>query len=176
MRGTPRKARVPIITDASSLINLYHADALDWACALDKDSLLVTPLVLGECDVFSAGKLMHLQSAGKIEFLNDSEIPADTFLSLLSEYGLGDGETESIAAAAALNLPFCCDDKRARNVAKIILGDANIIGSMRILRWCVEREVIACTTAYESFVAMKNAGGFLPDMEASFFCAELDGC
>lgn len=167
---------MPFIIDASSLINLHHADALESACSVDGKDLLITPLVLGECNVPCASKLMQLNAAGRVQFIDDSVIPADLFLSLLNDYGLGDGETESIAASTVLKLPFCCDDRRARNLAKSILGEDNVFGSLRLLRWCVEGGILACATAHASFESMKQAGGFLPNMEASFFCANVAGC
>lgn len=167
---------MPFITDASSLINLYHADALDIVCNIHGVSIIITPLVLGECNPSCAEKIFEISELGKIEFVTDENIPTDIFLSMLQEYKLGDGETESIAVAKHLNLSFCCDDRKARNLAKSLLGSNNVIGSLRLLKWAVEGKLIDCNRAFTFFEIMKDAGGFLPNTDAAFFCRGDENC
>lgn len=168
--GIQGMAKVPFIIDASSIINLFNADALSIACEIHDEPLLVTPLVLGECNILCASKIFELEAAGKINLINDDDVPTDLFLEILNAYQLGDGETEVIALASQLGLPICCDDKRARNLAKQLLGIENVIGSLTLLKWSVEVDLVQCKVAYNCYQAMRNAGGFLPKLEDTFFC------
>jgi predicted nucleic acid-binding protein len=101
-------------------------------------------------------------------------VPAPRVLELLAGHGLGEGETEAIAACEALGYMLCSDDKPARDLGVSLLGAPRVLGSIRLLRWCVEEKLVECTAAFSMFAVMKQSGGFLPKMEQSFFCAGED--
>jgi predicted nucleic acid-binding protein len=162
--------------DASSVINLNNAGAFELACRLTRCKLWLSPIVVGECDPRSASIVAVLREAGIISFVNTSEVPGGLYLDLLSKHRLGEGETECIAVCAALGYALCSDDRRAREVGGYMLGAERVIGSLRILRWCVEERLVACNIAYDRFLEMVKLGGFLPPTPEAFFCDPVLGC
>ena len=167
---------VNYLIDASSVINLQNADAIDIVCRLRRCHFWLSPLVVGECEPTCAARLFKFQIDGALHFVDDSQIPTDLFLTLLAEHELGEGETESIAVCHALDYDFCSDDKQARLLGQKVLGSARVIGSMRLLRWCVEVGIVDCSEALRLFRAMHTAGGFLPQTNRSYFCAGQQTC
>lgn len=163
-----------MIVDSSSLINLFNADALEIFCAINRCSFFVPPLVMGECDGQCAEALLSLREHGCLDFIDDTSVDADNYIELLDRLRLGAGETECIAVATTSHdIAICCDDLRARNKATDVLGADRVIGSMRLLRWCVEDTILKCDEAYKAFNVMREKGGFLPDITQSFFCGNV---
>lgn len=156
--------------DSSSLINLSNAGILDRILTLECCNFFVTPLVIGECNGDCSIALVYAREKGIIKFLNDNEIDADYFLNLLDQLQLGVGETECIAAALNGQYLICCDDRKARSTASNLIGPSRVIGTIRLLRWCVEEQIYDCTQAFSHFRRMKNLGGFLPEIEQNYFC------
>jgi len=163
-----------IVLDASSVINLHNVAALDAACHLARCRFWLTPLVVGECQASCAAKLLELKAVDAVGFVDDTTVPTELFLRLLATYQLGEGETEAISVCEVLGYDLCCDDRAARRLAKAILGEERVIGSIRVLRWCVEEAFLDCTVAFSLFEGIRMAGGFLPRVARPFFC-EGDG-
>lgn len=159
-----------IILDACSVINLVNAAGLAACSELERCKLYVGPIVFGECSEGSAQELVSLINSGHIVQLPDDEIPIDIFLDMLTEHNLGEGETECIAGASLSDFIVCSDDGRARHVGRTILGQDRVVGSARLLKWCVEEEILICTEARTHFSIMKDMGGFLPTLSDAFFC------
>lgn len=159
-----------IILDACSVINLVNAAGLAACAELERCKLYVGPIVFGECSEGSAQELVSLINSGQILQLPDHEIPIDIFLDMLTEHNLGEGETECIAGASLSDFIVCSDDGRARHVGRTILGQNRVVGSARLLKWCVEEEILICTEARTHFSIMKDMGGFLPTLSHAFFC------
>ena len=164
------------VIDACSLINLNNADSLDAACQLRGCDLWVSPIVIGECQPTCAATIMRLHNGGQLHVIDDNQIPSNIFLDLLFEYQLGDGETEAVAAARHCGFGLCCDDRQARNLGKKILGTDKVVGSLHILKLCVEEDLFNCSRASELLTSMQAAGGFLPSMSNSYFCGGVPGC
>lgn len=156
--------------DSSSIINLFNAGALALLCRLEEHEFCVSPMVVGECHGDCAAVLVQLRDEGCLTFIDDDVVDADQYLALLDVHGLGAGETECMAVAAADDYGVCCDDWKARQAAKNLIGEEKIVGSLRLLQWCVQGLVIDCEQAFVAFLSMKEMGGFLPDMPQSFFC------
>lgn len=159
-----------IILDACSVINLVNAAGLAACAELERCKLYVGPIVFGECSEGSAQELVSLINSGHIHQLADDEIPIDIFLDMLTEHNLGEGETECIAGASLSDFIVCSDDGRARHIGRTVLGANKVVGSARLLKWCVEEEILICTQASTHFSTMKNMGGFLPTLSDAFFC------
>lgn len=160
-----------VLVDSSSVINLFNAEVLHLFCALDRCEFYVPPLVVGECDEPCAAELVTLREAGCLKFVDDTDVDGDYYLELLEAHGLGAGETECITIAAlADEYSICCDDKKARATADDVIGADRVIGTLRLLRWCVEDALIDCGQAFGTFNVMKDKGGFLPETPQSFFC------
>ena len=172
MSGWP----VNVIIDACSIINLSNADALDVTCRLARCHFWVCPGVIIECRAELAARLFALNAEGVIGFITDEEMPATRVLELLDQYGLGAGETESIAACEARDYALCSDDGPARRLAGQLLGPPRVTGSLRLLRWCVEEQLVQCEVAFRLFGIMLSRGGFLPAMRQDFFCAGTPSC
>lgn len=158
------------LLDSSSVINLFNADALDIACNLKRCRFWLAPMVVSECQVGSASRIIELQSSNAVGFLDDNIVPTDLFFDLLTTHELGNGETECIALCKVSGYSICCDDRKARGLAQSILGTNRVIGTIRVLRWCVEERLIDCQQAFGLFRKMKAAGGFLPATRPDFFC------
>jgi predicted nucleic acid-binding protein len=75
-----------------------------------------------------------------------------------------------MAVAASDDYGVCCDDRKAREAAADIVGQERVIGTLRLLQWCVQKVVMDCSVAFSAFTIMKEKGGFLPDTAQSFFC------
>ena len=161
-----------VLIDACSLINLTNAGALSSVLSLNGYRLAVGPLVLGECHGDAASEIAAAYSANLLDLMDSDHVPVDHYLELLDLHDLGEGETECIAVAnITAGSIICCDDRRARRIAKQHLGAARVIGSLRLLKWCVDEEILNCDEAHAFFLAMRAAGGFLPVMEHDFFCS-----
>lgn len=165
-----------IVTDTCSLINFCNADALSIVCKLQGHRFFVSSGVLGECRPQTAAEVIRLKAAGKLDFIDDDDIPAAQVLDLLATQRLGVGEIEAIAACESLSLSLCSDDGPARKLATRILGKQRVVGSIRVLRWCVEESIISCDAAFGIFETMVACGGFLPPTEHSFFCPGIAAC
>lgn len=116
---------------------------------------------------------MELSERGLINLIEENTLPLENFLELMETSPLGDGEIECIALANLLNMGVCSDDRKARLLASAHRGEQNVIGSIRLLRWCVEAEIITCTNAFEIFQNMLESGGFLPQTSQDFFCLDV---
>jgi len=160
------------VLDSSSIINLFNAGALGLLCQLEQHDFFVPPMVLGECHGDCAVDLIALRGEGCISFIDDDVVDADQYLALLQQYRLGAGETECMALAATADYNICCDDRRAREATADLIGEQKVVGSLRLLRWCVESLVIDCGAAFTAFQTMRQRGGFLPETPQSFFCGE----
>jgi len=160
------------VLDSSSVINLHNAGVLPLLCQLDEHSFFVPPLVVGECHGECAVELIALRDEGCLTFLDDDVVDADTYLTLLEAHRLGAGETECMAVASSDAFNICCDDRKARESAAQMIGRDRVIGTLRLLQWCVHGLIIDCAAAFHAFVTMKGMGGFLPDTPRSFFCRE----
>jgi predicted nucleic acid-binding protein len=160
-----------LIIDASSIINLHNAKALDLVTGLDEHTFWVSPLVVGECEPTCAAELLQLQGQGLVGFVEPNEISSDTYLDLLNQHELGEGETECIALAMKRPYAFCCDDRKARQVATAILGSDKVIGSLRLLKWSVTANLLGAADAVGMYEAMKTAGGFLPEIPEGWFAS-----
>ena len=156
--------------DSSSVINLFNGGALTLLCQLDDYEFFVPPMVVGECHGECAAELIILRDQGCLSFIDDDGVDADQYLALLEVHRLGAGETECMAVAAADDYHICCDDRKAREAASVVVGAGRVIGSLRLLKWCVAKLVIDCGTAFDAFQVMRDRGGFLPETPQSFFC------
>ncbi len=101
--------------------------------------------------------------------INDEEVTASNFLALLQQYSLGDGETESLTFSQSLGYMICTDDKRARLVSAELLGNGRVIGSLGLLKRAVQQQLLTASEAFNAYQKMKTAGGFLPEIDLSFF-------
>lgn len=134
---------------------------------------MVGPIVVGESgsQIESA-----LRASDASTFIDGTELSADDYLSLLSDHRLGEGETEALAIARQYGALLCSDDQKARKVGKKLLGEDRVIGSLRLMRWCVEEDICKCAQAFEASVAMRAHGGFIPELPQEFFCEAVPGC
>ncbi len=161
------------VIDACSLINLQNGGGLPLVLQLGRSSLQVGPIVVGEIgtEIEEA-----LRASGAATFVDDSDVPAAAYLTLLGKHHLGEGETEALVLAQKHGFTLCSDDRKAREVGKKLLGEDRVIGSLRLMRWCVEEDICKCTRAYETSVAMREHGGFVPALPQEFFCEAAADC
>ena len=169
-----RNARptVAIAIDASSLINLANANALELALALPEYEFLISPVVAGECHAECIAEVVRLKEKYEhIILVDDNQIDAELYLDFLQQYELGEGETECIALCTSGGHLLCCDDRKARYVASTIIGSGRVLGSLRLLKWAVDCGLTSAENAHRVYLDMKLAGGFLPNIENDWFGA-----
>lgn len=162
--------------DACSAINLYNAEALESVCMIPNIRIFISNSAKSECKYGCETQISKLIADGLIQNIEDSAIPVSHFLEIKAAYGLGDGETESIVACQALGYTLISDDGAARKIGIATLGQARVIGSIRLLRLGVEFNLFDCAQAFLRFKIMVAAGGFLPQVSHGFFCDKLPGC
>jgi predicted nucleic acid-binding protein len=63
----------------------------------------------------------------------------------------------------------CTDDKKARTVAKSIVGADRVIGSIGLLKQAVTCGLLSPDEAYMAYKKMVAAGGFLPEIQLDYF-------
>lgn len=158
--------------DACSVINLINCNQLESCCNIPHLTFYIGYSVYDEvCKIESQKAVLddHIAQGTIVLFENDIEI--DTLSELYKKYALGDGETEAIAIAMQNNMIVCCDDRKARNAAAKELGGTKVVGSLTLLKNAVEASIIKCTKAFDSYIDMKDKGGFLPSsIDNHFFC------
>ena len=64
---------------------------------------------------------------------------------------------------------FCFNEIKARHIGEELLGEGRVVGSLRLLKWCVVQEPANAEMAFNFYEAMRNAGGFLPDITVKWF-------
>ena len=119
--------------DACSLINLRKGGVLDVVLKLEDHEFSVEGFV----DEESGSFLQPYYEQGLLTKLSDEKVPSSAFSALLSHYDLGFGETECIAFEAMDDICVCSDDLKARKAARSELGDGRVIGTLFLLRECV---------------------------------------
>jgi len=158
-----------IILDASSAINLVHGEVLGAVLRLPGYTFCIGPQVLEECEG-EAEELRAAVAQGRLTQLDDSQLSGSSFVELLEEYGLGLGETECLAFALRdQRLSFSSDDRKARATGKAILGGARVLGTLFLLRECVQHHLLTSEAARTAYDQMIERGGFLPDLPTDYF-------
>lgn len=160
-----------LLIDACAVINLYNCGKLAIVCELPDTEIWLSPIVVAECGLGCAAEIISLHAAGRVKYVPDGEISPDRFLELVAAHDIGDGELESIAVCEATDRLFCTDDAAARRLATNLLGPANVMGSLRLLKLAVAAALLKCTDAFAGYAEMRDSGGFLPQLEADFFCS-----
>ena len=158
-----------IVFDACVIINLVNGSVFDTVLNLSGDGFFVGSQASGECGEVTSSFLRQAIQTGKVTLINDDEVTASSFLALLEQYGLGDGETESLTFSQSLGYMICTDDKRARLVSAEVLGNDRVIGSLGFLKRAVQQQLLTASEAFAAYQKMKSAGGFLPEIDLSFF-------
>lgn len=149
--------------DACALFNLSNGGVLTHALALPASDFLICTAVQRETPTIKETLQLFAQ-AGALHHIDDNAISASQFLEIKEKYNLGDGETECIVFAMNNSCMLVFDDRAARKVASRIIGSKRVTGSIGILCACVSHSLLTKNDAYEAYIAMKNMGGFLPEM------------
>ena len=152
-----------MIFDASSLLNLANGDVLETVLSLPNVIPRVGPQARGECASIEA-RLDALIAARKFFLLDDENMPAALFVSLLERYGLGAGETECLTFALQTDDIVCCDDRHARSMIARELGQERVIGTLALLVQNIREELLTVENALAAYQQMRSRGGFLPDL------------
>jgi predicted nucleic acid-binding protein len=161
-----------IILDACTIINLLNGQVLQDILSIPQIGIYIGDnFVDKEISLNLSQKIIveSLIDAQKIVLL-ESDITLSEFTQLKKRYDLGNGETECIALCKKHGYYVATDDWKARNAAAIELGDSKVIGSLFLLRETVRKKIISCSTAKQSYLLMKQRGGFLPKIDEEYFC------
>jgi predicted nucleic acid-binding protein len=126
-------------------------------------------LVYSECSPDFDAKIRGALGSSKLTLLDDNEATSSVFLDLLERFGLGDGETECLAFSVGTDFGVCSDDRKARQISESIIGKEKVTGSLGLLREAVHLGLVTADEAFQTYIKMKTAGGFLPDINLAFF-------
>jgi len=161
-----------LIFDASSLINLINGEGFDVVLTIQDHQFYLGPLVYSECGPDCEAKIKGAFDNNKLTLLNDNETTSSVFLDLLQRFRLGEGETECLAFSVGTDFGICSDDRRARQISESIIGKEKVTGSLGLLREAVQVGIVTAEEAFQTYIRMKAAGGFLPDIDLVFFWNE----
>lgn len=158
-----------IVVDASCLINLINGEVLDAVLTVPNHEYSIGPLVYEECKGLHRTALDREIVNGRLVLIDDSQVSAARFASLLRQYSLGDGETECLLLSFDFAYSMACDDRKARSVAQIHLDPSAVTGSLGLLRDAVRERILNPHEAIQAYKKMISAGAFLPQVDLSFF-------
>jgi predicted nucleic acid-binding protein len=159
---------VKVIIDASTLLNLTNGDVLELALALPQDDFFVSAEVRKESKTIAA-LIDELNIVGLLHFVDDDAISVDELGSSMAAWELGAGECECILAAKLDGSTVACDDYKARIRIQTELGRDRLSGSIGILASLVVAGLLSSGNAFQSYLRMRDAGGFLPALAAEYF-------
>lgn len=152
------------ILDASTLLNLANGEVLSKVLRLPGATFQVSAVVRDESRTI-AQAIDAAVEAGRLALVDDKLISVARFLRAKAEWGLDNGETECILAAAELGCSVACDDKAARKVISNALGEARLTGSIGLLREAVKAGLLTQAEAFAAYRLMRERGGFLPEIK-----------
>jgi predicted nucleic acid-binding protein len=158
-----------IIFDASSLINLINGGVFDTVLTIQAHQFYLGPLVYSECGTDFGIKIGEALATNKLALLDDSRANGSVFLDLMEQFRLGEGETECLALSLGTDFGICSDDRKARRVCELRLGRERVTGSLGLLREAVQLGLLTAEEAIRIYIKMKVAGGFLPEIDVTFF-------
>ncbi len=157
-----------IVTDACCLINLIAGGCIEAVLRLPECRFLVAPVVLEECARHRQVAEREI-AAGALGLIASDDVLGDRFLELL-DYGLGQGETESIALCEHYShYTFASDDKRARAVGCELLGEERVTGTLGLLQRAIAADRASAGEAVAWVETMRKAGAYLPPVNEGFF-------
>lgn len=163
-----------ICFDSCSLINLLNCNKLNEVLNIPNYVFYLGHSAYDElCKVDDQClKINKLLDSGSLLLYKD-DIDVLRLEELFNLYGLGDGETEAILICSKENFKICCDDRLARKMSVEEIGNGNVMGSLRLLKFAVIHNIIECTDAFASYIDMIYKGGFLPkNIGNHFFCID----
>jgi predicted nucleic acid-binding protein len=159
---------VIIVLDACTLINLANGESLSAVLDLPDANFLLSTLVRRESKTVAAA-LDDILPHPKLTPIDDEELPAKRFLELKDRFKLGDGETECLLTAEIKGCKIACDDYAARKAAERLFGKGSLTGSIGLLSKAVQCSIYTPERAFSCYCLMKERGGFLPNLSASYF-------
>jgi predicted nucleic acid-binding protein len=127
------------------------------------------PLVYSECGTDCGIKIQEAVTNNNLTLLDDSGVKSSMFLELIERFRLGEGETECLALSMGTDFQICSDDRKARRICEIQIGEKRVTGSLGILREAVHLGLLTAEDAIQSYYKMKLGGGFLPNIDVTFF-------
>lgn len=165
---------INISLDSCSIINLINCNQLENILNIPNHKFYISNSVLKELyEVESQKTLLERYLSSELISIYEYEVEIDIYQRLFSEYDLGDGEIEALAICimGGNSFKMCCDDKKARLMSSKEIGSDNVIGSLTLLKRCVDASIIKCSDAFVSYIEMIAHGGFLPkNIRNHFFC------
>lgn len=157
------------VLDTSVLVNCSNGGVLAIVFKISSRTFVIPPAVASEFQAGDIAALREAGNAGRVMILNDADVPGALYLQLLSEWGLGEGETECIAFASHAGVAFAADDRLARRRATELLGPESVSGTLGLLKEAVAESLVTKRDAYAAYEQMRATGGFLPDVSLDFF-------
>lgn len=162
-----------VLLDASTVINLVNGGVFGAVLGIEGVHFQVGSLVKDEAS--SAAEVLDLELAkGSLTLAEDGLVSYSAFLAAKNDMGLGDGETECILIASAIQSKIACDDGRARKAAIERLGHESLVtGSLGLMRRACSQGLISTEAAHLAYKEMRNLGGYLPQIDVGFFVEEV---
>lgn len=154
--------------DACVLINLYNGEIVPSVGQLQEFTLLYSSEVQEEVGEVLVENFRQLLGTRSVCFSKQTPAFATT-VRIAREYRLGIGESDTIALADELAAQVLSDDRRARRVAKRLLGPTRVSGSIGVLKSLVKNRLLTDVAAHAAYSRMLEGGAFLPTLEVGFF-------
>jgi predicted nucleic acid-binding protein len=156
-----------IIFDASSFINLAHADMLEKVLQLPGEVFCMGPVVEDECAEYS-GKISALITQNLLQLI-DNNLPATAFFQFMETYALGAGETECLMLCSQTPYNMCSDDAKARRTGINLYGSMRVTGTIGLMRKSTQAGLLKADEAFAAYKIMVARGAFLPQLAGNYF-------
>ncbi len=168
-----RERKEKVVFDATVVINFAQVDDFDILEKLYAGRGIVVAEVKEE--ILHEKSLRYLNNALSKGWLGEYALNSPEELYWFGRFTqrLSKGEAASLAAAKVKGWQLATDDLVARKLAKAVLGEHRILGSIGILISAVQKEVVPVNEAETLHKQMKDAGYYSPIASLKEFLEEL---
>jgi hypothetical protein len=128
-----------LVLDAREVITLAGCGVLEGVLPIAGCGLFSRPIVLSLREPSCTALLEDYLRAGGLTLVEIVHIVTSQSLALLTQYRLGDGETECLVACGSLGCALATDDMTARRAGTQLYGSSRLTCSLGLLRDAVSR-------------------------------------
>ena len=159
-----------LIIDACTVINVFNSGLCNEVVSGLCGGFVLVGSVVDEIDGRCAVCIERIMGVSENVRGVETGLNAKELSEFSCQNRIGIGEAEAIFYASRFsNSIVVSDDKKARNVATKLLGEARVTGTIGLLRKLVFRKVITVENAMLGLEKAVSAGGFLPPPRVSLF-------
>jgi predicted nucleic acid-binding protein len=153
--------------DACHIVNVVNVGAEFYYGVVENTTFNVCPAVVGELE--ASGKSFSELLGDSALVCTRSLVKPENLSALVNDEKIGLGEANAILECIVSGAALVCDDRRARAVATKKLGAERVTGTLGFLRCLWILGHITVCEAKELNVAIKEAGGWIPLADDSYW-------